>query len=196
MRRNGNLAIEARGRLFDAARGRLTNLTDKAVETLERLMHSDKPSVALAAAKAVLEAGPRLRAATEIEERICHAEDQADEQTGGNETSAGDEELIRALAAGALEPDAAAQAGPEKQTADFQRAVSRARGRLLGAATNRLAGLASEAVDIFEQLMDSEQPSVARRAAKAVLQLGPRLRQIELEERMRRLEDQREQGEG
>lgn len=34
---------EARGRLFDAALGRLANIATKAADTLERLMESDKP---------------------------------------------------------------------------------------------------------------------------------------------------------
>ncbi|HEV3342541.1 MAG TPA: hypothetical protein VG125_19370, partial [Pirellulales bacterium] len=34
-----------------------------------------------------------------------------------------------------------------------------------------------------------DQPCVARRAAKAVLELGPRLRETELEERVSRLEE-------
>ncbi|HEV3344486.1 MAG TPA: hypothetical protein VG125_29185 [Pirellulales bacterium] len=38
---------EARGRMFDAARGRLAGLASKAAETLERLMESDQPPVAL-----------------------------------------------------------------------------------------------------------------------------------------------------
>ncbi|HEV3338903.1 MAG TPA: hypothetical protein VG125_01060 [Pirellulales bacterium] len=188
---------EARGRMFDAARGRLAGLASKAAETLQRLMESDKPTVALAAAKAVSELGPRLRESTEFEERLCRLEDEADENTDENETTAGEDELVRALAAGATLREAAEQAGVEEQTArgrladaDFRRAVSRARGRLFDSALGRLAGLASRAAGIFERLMESDQPSVARRAAKAVLELGPRLRESELEERISRLEEE------
>ncbi|HEV3341917.1 MAG TPA: hypothetical protein VG125_16235 [Pirellulales bacterium] len=187
---------EARGRMFDTAFGRLAGLASKAAETLERLMESEKPAVALGAAKAVLEVGPRLRESTEVEERISRLEDQADE-TNGNQTPAGEDELVRALAAGATVREAAEQAGIEEPTAhrrladaDFRRSVSRARGRLFQTALGRLARLASKAAGIFDRLLESDQPSVARRAAKAVLALGPRLRESELEERISRLEDQ------
>jgi putative ubiquitin-RnfH superfamily antitoxin RatB of RatAB toxin-antitoxin module len=188
---------EARGRMFDAARGRLASLAGKAAETLQRLMESDKPTVALAAAKAVSELGPRLRKSTELEEQISRLEDEADEKADGNQTPAGEDELILALAAGASVREAAEQAGIGEETADrrladadFRRAVSRARGRLFDSALGRLAGLASRAAGIFERLMESDQPSVARRAAKAVLELGPRLRESELEERISRLEEE------
>ncbi|HEV3339638.1 MAG TPA: hypothetical protein VG125_04760 [Pirellulales bacterium] len=188
---------EARGRMFDTALGRLAGLASKAAETLERLMESDKPPVALGAAKAVLGLGPRLRESTELEERISLMEDQADEETDGNQAPAGEDELILALAAGATVREAAEQAGIGERTAhrrladaDFRRAVSRARGRMFDAALGRLASLACKAAGIFERLMGSDQPSVARRAAKAVLELGPRLRESELEERISLLADQ------
>ncbi|HWB11193.1 MAG TPA: helix-turn-helix domain-containing protein [Pirellulales bacterium] len=188
---------EARGRLFDGARGRLAGLASRAVETLERLMRSNKPAEALGAAKTVLELGPRLSEATEAEERISRLEDDTDEQIGGIQTPAEEEELILTLAAGAAVPDAVEQAGIKERTsrrllvdADFRRAVSRARGRLFDSAVGRLAGLAGQATSILERLMESDQPSVARRAAKAILELGPQLREsTELEERMSRLED-------
>jgi hypothetical protein len=193
---------EARDRSFDAAFGRLAGLASKATETLQRLMESDKPSVALGAAKAVLEVGPRLREATEFEERVNRLEeDDADAKADGNQTPAGEEELVRALAAGASLPEAAEQAGVEEQTAqgrladaDFRRAVSQARGRLFHTALGLLAGLASRATGVFERLLASEQPSVARRAAKAVLQLGPRLRESELEERISRFGRMKDEG--
>jgi hypothetical protein len=188
---------EARGRMFDSALGRLAGLGSKAVETLERLMESDKPTVALAAAKAVLVLGPRLRKSAEVEERTSLREDEADE-TGGDQAPAGDDELILAAATGAATREAPEQAGIEQGTADqrpadadFRRSVSRVRGRMFAAALGRLAGLASKAAGIFGRLMESDQPSVARRAAKAVLELGPRLREsAELAERTSRLEDQ------
>jgi hypothetical protein len=195
---------QARGRMFDAARGRLAGLASKAVETLERLMESDQPSVALGAAKAVSELGPRLRESTEFEERINRLEeDEPDEKIDGNQTPAGEDELIGALAAGATVREAAEQAGVEERTAqgrladaDFRRAVSQARGRLFDSALGRLAGLASRAAGIFERLMESDQPSVARRAAKAVLVLGPRLREsTEFEERISRLEEEADERE-
>jgi hypothetical protein len=192
---------EARGRMFDAARGQLAGLAGKATETLKRLMESDKPAVALAAAKAILQLGPRLREETELEERLCCSEDKADERNG-NPTPAGDDELVLALAAGATAHEAAEQAGIEEEAAhgrladpDFRRAVSRARGRLFDAALGQLASLTGKATGIFARLLESDQPSVARRAAKAILQLGPRLREeTELEERLCRLEDDADEG--
>jgi ferredoxin len=186
---------EARGRMFDTALGRLAGLASKATETLERLMQSDKPAEALGAAKAVLGLGPRLRESTELEERISRLEDEGDEETNGNQTPVGEDELVLAVAAGASVREAAEQAGIEEPTAhrrladpDFRRSVSRARGRLFDTALGRLASLGGKAAGIFERLMESDQPSVARRAAKAVLELGPRLRETELEERISRLE--------
>ncbi|HWB10244.1 MAG TPA: hypothetical protein VG826_13520 [Pirellulales bacterium] len=188
---------EARDRLFDAALGRLAGLASRAAETLERLMESDRPSEALGAAKAVLQLGPRLREAANIEERISRLEDENDEEIEGMQTPAGNDELVLALAAGASLREAAEQAGLEERTArsriadaDFRRAVSRARGGLFAAALGRLAGLACKATAVLERLMASDQPSVARRAAKAVLELGSRLREsTELDERLTRLEE-------
>jgi hypothetical protein len=188
---------QARGRMFDAAVGQLAGLTGKATETLQRLMESEKPSEALGAAKAVLELGPRLHRATEIEERICGFEDDED----WNEPSADEEELVQALAGGATEREAAEQAGIDEPTVrhrltdpDFRRAVSRARGETFDVAHGRLVGLASQATGIFRRLMESDQPSVARRAAKAVLELGPRLREAtEVDERITRLEAEADQ---
>jgi hypothetical protein len=189
---------EARARIFDSAVGRLTGLTDKATETLARLMESEKPSEALGAAKAVLELGPRLLKAAELEEQICRWEDEADGKIDANDTRAGEEELILALAAGATAGEAAEQAGVGEQTAHrrladagFRRAVSRTRGRVFDTALGRLTSLAGKATGVFERLMESDKPSVARRAAKAVLQLGPRLREAtELQQRLSRLKDQ------
>jgi hypothetical protein len=194
---------EARDRMFDAAVGQLTGLTDKATGTLARLMESEKPSEALGAAKAVLELGARLRRATELEERICRQEDEEGE-IDGKQTSADEEELVQALAAGATAREAADQAGVEEQTAhgrladpDFRRAVSRARGQMFGAAHGRLVSLAGKATGIFKRLMESDQPSVARRAAKTVLELGPRLREAtEVHERISRLEAEADERKG
>jgi hypothetical protein len=191
---------EVRGRMFDAALGQLAGLASKAVETLERLMESEKPSEALGAAKAVLEAGSRLRQYTEVEEQLNRLEDSeagADLKADANEAPAGEEELIQALAAGATTQEAAEQAGLSEPTAhgrladaDFRRDVSRARGRLFQTALGRLAGMAGKAAGIFARLMASDQPSVARRAAKAVLVLGPRLSEsTELKQRTSRLEN-------
>ena len=117
-----------------------------------------------------------------------------------NDTPAGEDELILALAAGATVREAAEQAGVGERTAhrrladaDFRRAVSEARGRMFDAARGRLAGLASKAAETLQRLMESDKPTVALAAAKAVSELGPRLREsTELKERINRLEDQAE----
>ncbi|HWB08295.1 MAG TPA: hypothetical protein VG826_03685 [Pirellulales bacterium] len=115
-----------------------------------------------------------------------------------NGTPAGDDELILALAAGASVRDAAARAGVGERTAhrrladaDFRRAVSQARGRIFDAAVGRLVGLASRATGTLERLVESDKPTVALAAAKAVLDLGRRLREsMEIEERLSRLESE------
>lgn len=113
-----------------------------------------------------------------------------------NGRPSGDDELILALAAGASVSEAAEQTGMGERTvyrrladAEFRRAVSEARGRLFDAALGKLAGIATKAADTLERLMESDKPSVALGAAKAALELGPRLRELtELEERLNRLE--------
>lgn len=115
----------------------------------------------------------------------------------GSGRPAGDNKLILALAAGATVRDAAEQAGVGERTVyrrladtDFRRAVSEARGRLFDAALGKLAGIAAKAAGTLERLMESDKPNVALGAAKAALELGPRLRELtELEDRLARLED-------
>lgn len=112
----------------------------------------------------------------------------------------GDDALILALSAGDTVTGAAAKAGTSERTAyrrladeDFRRAVSEARGRLFDAALGKLAGIAAKAADTLDRLMDDEKANVALGAAKAVLELGPRLRELtELEERLTRLESNAE----
>lgn len=112
-------------------------------------------------------------------------------------TPSGDDGLILALAAGVSVSEAAGQTGTSERTvyrrladADFRRAVSEARGRLFDSALGKLAGIATKAAGTLERLMESDKPSVALGAAKAALELGPRLRELtELEDRLIRLED-------
>jgi hypothetical protein len=104
--------------------------------------------------------------------------------------------LILALAAGVSVSEAAEQVGRGERTvyrrladADFRQAVSEARGRLFDVALGKLASIATKAAGTLERLMDSDKPSVALGAAKAALELGPRLRELtELEDRIARLE--------
>lgn len=108
----------------------------------------------------------------------------------------GDDALILALAAGDTVTGAAAKAGTSERTAyrrladaEFRRAVSEARGRLFDAALGKLAAIATKAADTLDRLMGDEKASVALGAAKAALELGPRLRELtEIEERLARLE--------
>lgn len=113
-----------------------------------------------------------------------------------NGRPSGDDDLILALAAGVSVIEAAERAGVGERTvyrrladAEFRRAVSEARGRLFDAALGKLASIASKAAGTLERLMESDKPTVALGAAKAALELGPRLRELsDLEDRLNRLE--------
>ena len=113
-----------------------------------------------------------------------------------NEKLASDDELILALAVGASVAEAAERAGVGQRTVhrrlkdtEFRQAVSEVRGRALDAAVGKLAGLAAKAIGTLERLVQSDTPSVALRAAKTILELGPRLRAFtELEERIAAME--------
>jgi hypothetical protein len=63
-----------------AAMGRLAAAATKATDTLERLMTSTKDTVALGAARSVLELGQRLRESVELEQRIAALERRDMEQ--------------------------------------------------------------------------------------------------------------------
>ena len=55
----------------------LTQLGRQAAITLGRLLDSDRPTVRLGAARAILELGPRLREIGELEERLAALEEAA-----------------------------------------------------------------------------------------------------------------------
>jgi hypothetical protein len=61
---------ELQSEVFAQTVGRLAGVGGKAADTLERLLDSHNESVALGAAKAVLECGPRLREAVVLEQRM------------------------------------------------------------------------------------------------------------------------------
>jgi hypothetical protein len=62
---------ELRGRAVDRALGRLSGTMAQAADRLKALLDSDDERVALAAARAVLEFGHRLREQVELEERVA-----------------------------------------------------------------------------------------------------------------------------
>jgi hypothetical protein len=61
---------ELRSQLFEHAVGKLAHLAGNAVDTLANLLHSQSESVRLQAAKAILDAGPRLRENVELSLRV------------------------------------------------------------------------------------------------------------------------------
>jgi hypothetical protein len=113
-----------------------------------------------------------------------------------NERLASDDELILALAAGATVAEAAERAGVGERTvyrrledAEFRRAISETRGRAFDAAVGKLVGLAAQAVSTLERVLQHGSRTEALRAAKIILELGPRLRTFtELEDRVAALE--------
>jgi hypothetical protein len=76
---------ELRSRMFGRAVSVLTRLAGKAARKLNKLMDSEQESIALGACRTVLEAGPRLRELTELEERLAalEAADRARQDRGG-----------------------------------------------------------------------------------------------------------------
>ena len=121
-----------------------------------------------------------------------------------NEKLASDDELILALAAGATVTGAAQRAGVDEPTvfgrlndAEFRRAVSETRIRAFDAAVGKLSSLAAKAVSTLERLMEHGERAVALRAAKTILELGPRLLAFtELEQRIAALEAEERKARG
>ena len=75
---------ELRGQLFARAVAVLTRLAGKAARKLDKLLDSAHEGIALGACRTVLEAGPRLRELTEMEERLRALEEvQARQQQAG-----------------------------------------------------------------------------------------------------------------
>jgi HEAT repeat protein len=101
-----------------------------------------------------------------------------------------------ALARGLSQQAAAAECGSSERTVSrwmaqpaFRQEVSRLRGDLIGAAVGRLAGAMTEAADTLYQLLKAESETVRRGAARDLLELGLRGRQVsELEDRLADLE--------
>lgn len=70
-----------RGEVFGRAVGTLCGVSVRAARTMAKLLKSKDEKVQLAAAKAILEATPRLRELTDLEERLLAVE----RQTAGHE---------------------------------------------------------------------------------------------------------------
>ncbi len=110
----------------------------------------------------------------------------------------GDDALLLALAAGDTLRQAAKKAGISERTAsrrtadpDFRRRLTEARAGMVERALGKLADGATEAVDTMRRLLKSRKETVRLSAARAMLELGNRLREsVEMQARLVALEDQ------
>jgi hypothetical protein len=112
-----------------------------------------------------------------------------------------DAPLIMALATGFSVAESARRAGFGERTVyrrlaepAFRAQVVEARAQMFSQAVGRLADLAGKAVDTLGELLDSENEGVRLQASKAVLELGPRIREsvdlaAEVADLKRRLEE-------
>ena len=109
-----------------------------------------------------------------------------------------DPKLALALAAGLNVRDAAKRAGVSERTAhrrlsdeDFLQLVLDARHDMLQRAVGQLADAATEATATLRGLLRCNKPTVKLGAAKAILDLGPKLSEsLELDGRLRAVERQ------
>jgi hypothetical protein len=107
-----------------------------------------------------------------------------------------DEALALILATGQTLRDAAQAVGIDERSAArrwadpaFRRRISETRSALFAEALGRLAGLAGKAANALGELLTSHRALVKLQAAKSVLDLGPKLREVgELAERLDALE--------
>ncbi len=112
----------------------------------------------------------------------------------------GDAALALALASGATIRDAAAAAGVGERTATrrwadaaFRRQVAELRGDMVGRALGRMADGMSDAAAKLRELLTAESESVRLGAARALLELGTKLREsVDHEERLAALEQNQE----
>ena len=109
-----------------------------------------------------------------------------------NGSAKGDLVLVTALAGGASVRQAAAKAGIGQRTAyrrwsdpDFRQRVTEVRAEMFEQAVGMLAGAACEGVETLRELLSSKSDSVRLGAARSILELGSRLREVvELEQRL------------
>jgi hypothetical protein len=114
----------------------------------------------------------------------------------GIERRKGDAALVAALASGRTVRDAAKAAGVSEATAHrrlrepaFRQAVSEARGRMVENAVGQLADASTAAVATLRALLEAEADTVKLGAARAILEMGTKLREsVELEARIAALE--------
>ncbi len=114
-----------------------------------------------------------------------------------NGSRKGEDAFLLALASGVTVKDAAAKAGISERQGHrrveeprFRRQVSRLRAELIDRAAGRLADGASEAADCLRSLLSTEAPSVRLGAARALLEMAFRSRELlEYEERLRKVEE-------
>ena len=113
----------------------------------------------------------------------------------------GDARLVAELAGGATVAEAARTAGMSEATAyrrlredGVKRQVAEARSEMLSRAVSRLTSASVEAVEALRGLLGSEMDFARLGAARAILELGCRLReQLDLAERVAALEQAAEQ---
>jgi hypothetical protein len=107
-----------------------------------------------------------------------------------------DEALALAVASGQTLREAAAAAGVGERTATrrwadpaFRRRVGELRGEMVSKALGRMADGMADAADKLRALLAAAPPTVQLGAARALLELGVKLREsVELEERVADLE--------
>jgi len=109
-----------------------------------------------------------------------------------------DDVLALELAAGKTIRDSAMAAGIAERTAtrrwadpEFRRIVSRHRGEMVGRAVGELADGMTDAAKTLRELLTCVSLAVRLGAARSLLEIGVKVREaLELEERVRVLEDQ------
>jgi len=109
----------------------------------------------------------------------------------------GDDALLLALAAGATVREAARQARVCERTAarrladpDFRRRLAEARADMVQRALGKLSDASTAAADALRALLKAKKETVRLSAARAILELGNRLRDpVEMEARLAVLEE-------
>ena len=118
------------------------------------------------------------------------------QEVADNGSPSGDDALAAAIAAGTSVKDAARAAGVSERTAyrrqrdpEFRRRVAEIRSSFMSDAAGRLAEASTEAVSTLKALLTASSDSVRLSAARAILEIGPKLREhTELEGRISALE--------
>ncbi len=191
----------------------LTAATQEAIHTLVALQAKETPpNVRRAAAHDLLEMGLRFRESVELDKRMCALEKgfvpPGEASFAADWTSApaaiakrrhrGDNTLQLALAAGNTVTQAASKAEVSERTVyrrleddTFKRGIETLRAEMVQRAAAVLIAASLLAAKTLIELQDSKIPaSVRRRAARDLLEMSERLRQVAiLEKRMVALEN-------